>query len=291
MKADVLVIVVSWNAMQWIDRCIGSVYSSSVRADVLVVDNGSTDGTREHIRGRFPEAMIIESAGNQGFGAANNIGFRYALDKGYRFVYLLNQDAWVGKHCLERLLDAARPEYAVLSPVQNAASGKYDRQFARKCGKYLKVLKNIVADETLVVEVPFVMAAHWLVSREALLRVGGFSPAFRQYGEDDNFIDRVHYHGLHCGVVPAADAVHDRARRKLAKGRRMEIKCVAAVVRLSDPSGCFFWRRILAPLELLGMSVKNFSSVPLHYIPVLNGRMAELKKLRRESMKKGAFLR
>ena len=78
------------------------------------------------------------------------------------------------------------------------------------------------------------MAAHWLVSRGALRKVGGFSPAFRQYGEDDNYIDRLHWHGFSCGVGPAASAVHDRSGRSLPKEGRMRLKCVAPVVKLSN---------------------------------------------------------
>ena len=49
---EVLVIVVTWNAMTWLERCLGSVRGSSVKADIMVVDNCSTDGTQEYVR--FP---------------------------------------------------------------------------------------------------------------------------------------------------------------------------------------------------------------------------------------------
>ncbi len=288
--AKVLAIVVTYNAMKWVDRCLGSLFDSSERPDVLVVDNGSADGTREYVREHFPEAELILSDGNPGFGAANNIGLRLAAERGCGFVYLLNQDAWVLPDTIERLVRAAESDFGILSPVQSDASGRLDLQFSRKCSKYLRKARTGAADSCPVVEVPFVMAAHWLLSVEAIRRVGGFSPAFRQYGEDDNYIDRLHYHGLRCAVVPAATAVHDRASRPDPKERRMRLKCIAVTVRLSDPRRSFMLRVLLLPFELVGMSVKNCSTAPLRFVPELLSRLPGLRRLRLASRERGAFL-
>lgn len=286
----VLAIVVSYNAMRWADRCLGSLLRSSLRPDVLVVDNGSADGTREHVASAFPEVRLICNPDNAGFGAANNIGLRIALDEGYDFVYLMNQDAWVEEDTLSLLVRAHSLAYGVLSPVQNDAAGRMDSRFEHKCGRFLKRAAAAPGETARVVELPFVMAAHWLVSREALLATGGFSPAFRQYGEDDNFIDRLHWHGFLCGVVPSASAVHDRSGRRLPKEKKMKLKCVAPVVKLSNPGNCLPWRCVLEVLELAAMSVKNFSLYPLKQLPALLKRLPELKRLRAESRKRGAFL-
>lgn len=295
----VLAVVVTYNAMQWADRCFGSLLASSPRPDVLAVDNGSTDGTCEHVAAAFPEVEVLRNTENLGFGAANNIGLRRALEGDYDFVYLMNQDAWVAEGTLRQLLGAHRPEYGVLSPMQLSAEGVPDANFRRKCGRSLERAGVLMEPRPVktsanagdgIVEVPFVMAAHWLLSREAIRRTGGFSPAFRQYGEDDNFIDRLHWHGLKCGVVPAAAAVHDRSGRNLPKEKRMRLKCVAPVVKLSNPGCCLPLRIILEPLELVAMSLKNFSIYPLRRLPELMRRLPELKRLRAASMSEGAFL-
>ena len=276
-RPRVLAVVVTYNAMRWADRCLGSLLRSSLKPAVLVVDNGSSDGTREHVRSAFPEVRLECRPENPGFGAANNIGLRMALEEGFDFVYLMNQDAWVEEDTLELLAAAHRPEFGVLSPVQNTAEGAPDANFQRWCGSSLRRAgaqpgKTSMDAVPGIVEVPFVMAAHWLVSRGALRKVGGFSPAFRQYGEDDNYIDRLHWHGFSCGVVPAASAVHDRSGRSLPKEGRMRLKCVAG------------------PLELAAMSVKNLSAYPLRQIPALLRRYPELIRLRAASKAEGAFL-
>ena len=323
----VLVIVVTWNSMRWLDRCLGSLRSSTVPVDVLVVDNASTDGTPDAVAERFPEAELHRMSENLGFGAANNIGLRLALERGYEFVYLLNSDAWLLPDTLEKLLAASSASHAVtsatparpfgiLSPVQMTADLKaMDPRFAAKCARALGTARtadqvggdlSVIPDSATVtpgsppvipgsppvipgsdrespapVEVPFVMAAHWLISRDALQTVGEFSASFRHYGEDDNYIDRLHYHGFHCGVVPGALAVHDRAQRPETKEWRMQLKCISAVVKLSNPCAWLPWMMIREPLELIGMAIKNFSAAPLRFLPGFIARYPALIRERR----------
>lgn len=284
MTKPVLIVVVTYNAMQWIDRCLGSAVGSA-SADTLVVDNASTDGTAEYVAEHYPTVKLVARKDNPGFGASNNIGLSAVLTQGYRYAYLLNQDAWLEEGTIETLVAAMEldPRYGILSPVQRGADGKLDRRFEAKCGSFLDKASGTV-------EVPFVMAAHWLVSSRAIRAVGGFSPTFRQYGEDDNYIDRLHHSGLLCGVVTSASAVHDRAQRPEDKLKRMRLKCIAVEVRLSNPAYDFALRRLLAPLELIGMSIKNLSAVPLRYIPVLRGRLPIIRENRRRSLSESAFL-
>ena len=284
--AEILVIIVTYNGRQWTDRCLGSLRASEVPVDVVVVDNGSSDGSVEYIRSAFPEVKVICTGRNLGFGQANNIGFKMALDDGYEYVYLLNQDAWIEPDTIKKLKDAWQPGFGILSPIQRDADGNPDANFRKKCGAFVEN-----AAGSTVVEVPFVMAAHWLINRDTLLKVGGFSPVFHQYGEDDNYIDRLHYHGLKVGVVCSASAVHDRGSRSLDKDACMRLKCVAVVVRLSDPGRCLPLQMLLAPLELVGMSVKNLSLVPLRYIPRIISEYRGIFDCRHQSMQGKAFIR
>lgn len=285
--AKVLAIVVTYNAMGWIDKCITSLKESTQPVDILVIDNCSMDGTNEYVPDRYPEVTFLDSEENLGFGAANNLGLLHVLNHEYDFAYLMNQDAWVNPDTIEKLVNAWRPAYGILSPVQlNGKGRKMDKKFAKKCGKLIKKSPK----DKLVVEVPFVMAAHWLVPRSAIETVGGFCPAFKQYGEDDNWIDRMHYFGFVAGVVRDAKAVHDRADRKTDKAQRMKLKCVVPVVKILNPAHSFVGRCFSAPLELLGMTIKNFSSIPVKYIPDFVKRYKEFRALRQKSLEKGAFL-
>ena len=285
----ILVITVTYNAMKWVDRCFGSLRNSRHPVDVFVVDNGSADGTAEHIRNHYPEVMLHCAGENYGFGKANNIGLEYALTNGYDYAYLLNQDAWVFPDTFDRLLEAhdAHPEYGILSPVQMTASmERPDPRFKVKC-----LDKELSAYESgRIYDVDFVMAAHWLVSRRCLLSTGGFSPAFRHYGEDDNFIHRALWKGYKIGFLAGTYAVHDREMRTVAKSAAMRLKCVASVVKLSNPSSCLPFRLVMQPLELLAIAVRYMSSDVLKFIPSFVASCPKIVKLRRESLEEGAFL-
>lgn len=286
MNSEILVIIVTFNGMPWLERCIGSLLGQSESCDIFVVDNGSTDGTVEWLRKR--SIPVTANDTNLGFGAANNIGLLYALKEGYSYVYLLNQDAWLQDNdTLEKLVRGfEQAGYGILSPVQNDGSGrKMDAQFAKRCKKYLRSHKG---EE--VVEVPFVMAAHWMISRGCLMAVGGFSPAFRLYGEDDNYIDRAHWMGYRCGVVAGARAIHDRAQRKESKEKRMFLKCNASTVHVSSPAKGLMLRLLGEPLRLLCISLLHLDKAPLRFAGSLIKRYPELIRFRKQSRRKGAFL-
>ena len=211
--SKVLVIVVVYNGLRWLERCLSSVKG----ADVFVVDNDSTDGSADWIQAHFPAVKLLRSAENLGFSKANNLGFEWALEKGYDYAYLLNQDAWLEEGALEKLLAAAmeHPEYAVLSPLQMTDGYKeLDAQFSKRL-PVKPAMTSCPATTGHLIEVPFIMAAHWLVPVKVLREIGLFNEnLFGFYGQDDDWCHRVHYHGKKVGVLPSARAVHDRARRE-----------------------------------------------------------------------------
>jgi GT2 family glycosyltransferase len=288
--ADILTIVVTYNGMKWIERCLGSVRASGMPSDAIVVDNASDDGTPGWIRGHFPEVTVIENKENLGFAEANNIGFRYALSHGYRYVYLLNQDAWVFPETFGTMVwafgeNTGKP-VGILSPMQMEANlTRMDAQFRKHCGAALG------KDPAETVRVPFVMAAHWMVPRECLESVGGFSPAFPHYGEDLDFIHRAAFKGFDAAVVKTASAVHDRAGRPRPKDYRMRLKIVTAKTAVADP-------RNNPRMALIGQSIKlalqgmlHLSTIPWKGIRELKDSFEELKRCRKEAMTgRAAFL-
>lgn len=307
MKNRVLVIIVTYNGMKWIDRCFGSLKESEEPVDVFVVDNGSTDGTvariREICKGWFLETTsdgggwwlvdLVETHENLGFGKANNLGLEYALDNGYQYVYLLNQDAWVNKDTFTALIGSfeKNPPYGVLSPIQTAADGnRLDPNFSSCCSKYLPDLKSHMPGLKDIYDVPFVMAAHWMISRPCLEAVGGFSPAFRHYGEDDNFLHRCRYHGFRAGVDIRTSAVHDRESRVMTKSRKMKLKSVGAIVRISNPRSLIVFRLLWEPLKLLGISIVHASSEAFADVFRLLASYPKLIRYRKASRGRGAFL-
>lgn len=211
----IFVIIVTYNGKQWYDRCFTSLRESKVPVQTFVIDNASTDGSAEYIKEHYPEVLLIENKENVGFGRANNQGMRYALDHGCDYVFLLNQDAWlIQDDALERLVYIARhhTEYGIISPMHLTADQKdisiqYEN-ISHECGREL--VRDLYCGQLKdIYETDYVNAAAWLLPRKTIEVIGGFDPIFFLYGEDDNYINRVHYHGLKIGVCPSARIIHD----------------------------------------------------------------------------------
>jgi len=266
VKVKVLVIVVTYNGMKWIDKCLSSIRGSSVITDVMVIDNASDDGTPRYVSENYPEIKVVENRKNLGFGQANNMGLKHALDNGYDYVYLLNQDAWLMPDTIERLIkvNLENPDFGILSPLQLESNMLHlDHSVAGKLGSW-PIGKELIDDVCFnrlrdVYAVSQIPAAHWLISREAMRRVGGFSPTFYHYGEDDNYADRLYYHKMKLGVLFTARGIHDRESRIDSKEKKMllaSVKITSYLSNISEPVG----RRWGKAVELAGRSFFEFRS-------------------------------
>ena len=90
----VFVIIVTYKGKQWYDRCFSSLRESTIPVRMVVVDNTPGENDAEYIKSHYPEIHLIKTNENLGFGRANNLGMRYALDNGCDYVLLLNQDSF-----------------------------------------------------------------------------------------------------------------------------------------------------------------------------------------------------
>jgi len=216
--SKVFVIVVTYNGLKWIDKCLGSLRNSRIELQPVVIDNHSTDGTVEYIKTNYPGVHLIENSENSGFGKANNIGLEYAIKNNCDYVFLLNQDAWIEPDTISNLVEIHKrnPIYGILSPLHLSGNKEeLDYNFsiyisADRCPRFVSDLILKRAELQEVYTINFVNAALWLICRECLEVVGGFDPIFPHYGEDDDYIYRVHYHQLKVGICPAVRACHDR---------------------------------------------------------------------------------
>jgi len=214
--SKIFIIVATYNAIPWLSKC----FKSTKPYSVVVVDNNSIDNTVSFIKDNYTSISILPQKENIGFGAANNIGISYALRQGADYVFLLNQDAYLEKDTIEKLIEVHKKNdnFGILSPIHlNGKGDRLDQNFSN----YVNYAANpdFYSDFVLkkplpiVYKVPFVNAAGWLISRQCLETIGGFDPVFFHYGEDDNYCQRVLFHGLKIGVVPKVFLKHDRETR------------------------------------------------------------------------------
>lgn len=213
----VVTVIVTYNGSKWIRQCINSLQISNVITDIFVVDNGSVDDTVSLLKS-YPDIILYESKTNLGFGQANNIGMRYALENNYDYVFLLNQDAWAENDTLGTLIriSISNKEYGILSPLhyysdQKSLEYNFSVQFSPWFCKeiisdYVTKNQNEMKD---IYPLNFINAAAWLIPKKTLEIVGGFDPLFFHYGEDNNYCHRVKYHDFKIGIVPSTKIYHD----------------------------------------------------------------------------------
>ena len=213
-------IIVTFNASRWIDKCFGSLLNSSVPLHIIAIDNGSTDGTPDILRNNYPLTEIIETGQNLGFSKANNIGLKIILSKDFDFVFLLNQDAWIEKNTIRKLLDIFinYPDAGIVSPMHlNGNRTGFDYLFSGYLST--KNTPGIIYDLYLnnlkeCYKTNFVNAAAWLISTKCIEKVGVFDTSlFCHYGEDDNYCNRVRYHNLSIYLATGTTICHDRENR------------------------------------------------------------------------------
>lgn len=209
----ILTVIVTYNAMKWIDKCLSMLSRSTVPTDVIIIDNNSVDDTRKFIMSDYPSVIWRPQEKNLGFGQANNIGLKYALDNNYDYVLLLNQDAYLQEDALEKILAVCDGE-SLYSPMQmNHDGSRLDYSF--KMNTVLRMKCNMIDDMVNGKCQPSYQsgeycAACWFMPISIIRRIGGFNPLFFQYGEDNNYYQRLVFNGIKSYIVSSAFVYHDR---------------------------------------------------------------------------------
>lgn len=217
--SKIYIIIVTYNAIKWAERCFSSLRKSSVPVHTIVIDNGSTDGTQDFIKTNYPEVDFIQSPENLGFGKANNIGIEKAYKAGADFFYLMNQDAWVFEDSFEKMLEAYnqypnKEEIGIISPMHlDGSEKKLDRHFDIYLGRNTgnnRIISDLFCNNlSPLYELDFVNAAHWLLPKETIEEVGGFNPFYFHYGEDYDYVNRTLFRKKKILVCPFCRVVHD----------------------------------------------------------------------------------
>ena len=218
--AAVTVVVVTWNALPWLEQCLETVRGR----DTIIVDHGSTDGTLELVRERFPEVRVIEQE-NRGMGGGNNTGMRAADG---RYFFLLNADAWVVDDGLDKLVAFAdaHPEVAVVGPRLVNTDGTLQRSVRgeptlwRLATEYLAIRKLAPRSRRLnplyaggfdhdeVMDADWLSGSALLVRREAADTVGLFDEDFFMFSEEVDWMTRFRRAGWKVLFFPDAEVVH-----------------------------------------------------------------------------------
>jgi len=213
----VAVVVVTFNSVRDVDACFGSLAAARLHgAEVIAVDNASTDGTAAAIRDRHPWVTLVETGANLGFAGGNGVGIGRALEAAAEWVYLLNPDTDVDPAFLEETLAVgeADPESAAVQSLLllhpdrdrvNTAGNEIHFLGFGYCGSY-RAARASIPDEAR--EIAFASGAAVLLRTAALREVGPFDDALFMYQEDQDLGIRLRLAGWRARLAPRSLVWH-----------------------------------------------------------------------------------
>lgn len=230
---DMSVVLVCWNNKAYLDPCLQSLYEGGLRRrfDVVVVDNGSTDGSQEMLRGKYPEVQIIQNDRNVGLGKASNQGIEATRG---RHVLLLNNDTLVNGPSLDAMVDfldehpqAAAVGGRLLNPdgsdqaCYNEFSTLYEEFLvATRLGELFRPGYPGILNYNQQRSVGWMGSACLLLRRAALDEVGLLDEAYFIYGDEADLQYRLKKAGWEVYYLPDVTTIHYGGRSMNRWGRR-----------------------------------------------------------------------
>jgi GT2 family glycosyltransferase len=226
------VIIVTYNHDQYIEPCLDSVFSNNP-LEVIIVDNGSTDGTVERVENRFADARLIKSPSNLGYGSGNNLGVSRASGQ---FVVILNPDTYVEKEWLNRLVCPLETDERTITSPKILS---YDGSTVNTCGNiehftglaFTRGLGSPPSDFARQEFLGGLSGACFAMRRRDFLELGGFDERFFAYMEDVEFSWRAKTNDFRFLYVPDSIVHHDYDLKvspgkiyHLEKGRYMVLR-------------------------------------------------------------------
>jgi GT2 family glycosyltransferase len=218
--SDVAVVIVNWNGRHLLDACLASVLEQQpAPGRVIVVDNGSTDGSLAYLRTRWPRVAALDAGSNLGFSGGTNLGVRDALNAGADYVLLLNNDAELLPGALGELLAAleeAGPAVWAAAPkilyradpgVIWSAGGRFAwwRGLSLDRGTNEPDLGQYDRPERM----EFANGCCLLVRGRVFREIGLLDDGYFMYFEDSELAARAGRTGARVAYRPAARALHD----------------------------------------------------------------------------------
>ncbi|HEY4690056.1 MAG TPA: glycosyltransferase family 2 protein [Anaerolineae bacterium] len=224
MAPDVSIIILSWNTLSLLANCLRSIPQGigTLDVEILVVDNGSSDGSQEMVRQQFPHVCLIENGQNLGFARANNQAM--AASHG-RYVLLLNSDTIVQPKAIEAMVACADADstIGVVGAQLLNADGSFQASHTRFPTLWHEFLilsrlgrlwygswypSHGPGQSQQPADADYVEGACLLARREAVTQVGGLDEGYFMYAEEVDWCFNMRRAGWRVAYVPQARIIH-----------------------------------------------------------------------------------
>lgn len=245
------VIIPSWNGIDYISDCLTSLLKQSAKIDIIVVENGSKDGSPELIKKKFPSVELLEFKDNAGFSGGVNRGIKPALEKGYEYIILFNNDAVADKDWVKNLVSAA-----VNKTDAGIVTGKFmrmDKKHLDSTGEFYSThampfprgRNRVDTDQYKKGEYVFAGTGGASLYKAALFKeIGIFDEDFFAYFEDIDIAFRAQLAGWKVWYEPSAVAYHhvSATSSKLSGFSRYHSVKNCILTYNKNMPGIYFWR-------------------------------------------------
>ncbi|MFM1962343.1 MAG: hypothetical protein RLZZ172_1188 [Bacteroidota bacterium] len=278
------IIIINWNSLELTSETLQALQHCSFRDfDVILVDNGSSDGSGEILRQRFQETIHLASPVNIGFTGGNNLGMQYALDKGYPYIMLLNNDVDVNTDFLEPLISRmdADPQIGAIQPL---IMFHHNRELVWNAGgKYMNWIGvsktlTIPPESTSFRQTDWITGCAFMIKAEVLREVGLLEEKYFIYHEDVDLSLRIRTAGYSLYIEPDSVIYHIAGMSQKTKTKGKEGFVSPKVHYLNARNRIWTIRKYTKPFEWPTVFIYQFLymlTVSLYFI--LRGRHEKMK--------------
>jgi len=291
---DTSICILNRDQRELLKECLDSCYrefkESNISGEVIVVDNGSSDGSPAMVRSLFPEARLISNSGNAGFSTANNQAIRVARG---RYVLVLNNDTVLLPGCLRVLLAFmdAHPEVGAAGPKLLNRDGSTQLGYHRRLPtiadtcvalfwiphiwpgnpvtRHAIMMDEVTDPATASMAIEQVGGCAMFLRREAMESVGLFDEAFYRWFEDVDLCERLRTAGWSMVYVPGAQIVHYGGayfqRMEFSERAEMQVAALLRYFRKHRGRGSY---NLVKSVTLIALTIRLAFVTALAFGPV-----------------------
>ena len=204
----IAVVLVNYNGLSDTLDCIDSLYKSTVPLKVIVIDNASKDDETYFVSRKYPDVKVFRQEENLGFAGGNNIGIRWALDNGFEYIALLNNDTVIDSTLFKNLLAEADSNTVVAPYMYYHGSPKDLWYGGGTLNRWTGNAEHIYTFTETPFECSLVTGCCFMAHRDIWEKVGLLDDSYFMYNEDADYSIRLVQNEVRLKVVPHAKLWH-----------------------------------------------------------------------------------